>query len=396
MRNNKFLNIMILFAIFINSTLLGNTNSYLENIYNDKIKIISTYDNKLPDDINFNLKYNDIPEILDYVFITSRSANLREKPETNSKILKKYTYDTKLKLLQKIKYDANYWYYVEDENNVRGYIAASITSKRNFRFEMALKKVMELESFINNSIDNGFVMASTNTYSPNPNHENLSWERDKYDTGIDQNLVGYNSKGEKIFIPDRSVLKILETKGDMAIVKTLSIPEEIEVPKNKLASTPNIKKNFKKVITIDLQNQNFTVFEKNGNDWEIISFVYSKTGIDSQLGFETPKGFFVVPNAKYVMAYNDESGQKQGTARFAIRFSGGGYLHGTPINVQEEVNKEFFMKQKEFTLGTITGTRKCVRTTEEHARFLFDWIIKTPNKSSNDQRPDENVYFIVF
>ena len=96
------------------------------------------------------------------------------------------------------------------------------------------------------------------------------------------------------------------------------------------------------------------------------------------------------------MPYTDETGQKQGSAKFAIRFCGGGYLHGTPINVQEESNKEFFLRQKEFTLGTTTGTRKCVRTSEGHAKFLFDWLVYSPNKDSNEQRLSEDAYFIVF
>lgn len=39
--------------------------------------------------------------------------------------------------------------------------------------------------------------------------------------------------------------------------------------------------------------------------------MYTKTGIDSELGYETPKGFFTVPVVKYVMPYTDETGQKQ-------------------------------------------------------------------------------------
>ena len=50
--------------------------------------------------------------------------------------------------------------------------------------------------------------------------------------------------------------------------------------------------------------------------------------------------------AKYIMPYNSEIGEKQGYARYAIRFSGGGYLHGTPINYEEETNREFFMRAK--------------------------------------------------
>ncbi|MDD7391819.1 MAG: L,D-transpeptidase [Fusobacterium gastrosuis] len=394
MKKNK---IFLLVFIFISIFSL-NANADEDFLKNKDVEIIASYDNKIPSDVTINLKYTQHPNVYDYVFITARSANLRKTPETNSEsnIIGKYTYDSKLKILKKIKYQGNFWYYAQDEKGTKGYIAASVVAKRNFRFQMALDKIHSFENFVNASLNDGYRMASTNTYAPNPNHENLSWERDKYGTSIDQNLIGTSDNGEKIIIPDRSVIRIIKDMGDTVKVKALSIPEELTIPKSKITSYPNIKKGFRKVIAIDLQNQNFMVFEKVNNEWQVISYVYSKTGIDSQLGFETPKGFFTVPTVKYVMAYNDENGQKQGSARFAIRFSGGGYIHGTPINEQEEVNREFFMRQKEFTLGTTTGTRKCVRTTEGNAKFLFDWLVKNPNKSSNEQHPTEDAYVIVF
>lgn len=394
MKKKNFIIILFTFISILNLKAFANE----EFLNNSEVEIIADYDNKIPSDLGVSIKYNEYPSVLDYVFITSRSANLRKTPETTSEdnIIKKYTYDTKLKLIKKIKYQGNFWYYVQDNSGTTGYIAASVTAKRSFRFQMALDKINNLENFINNSIDNSYKMASTNTYVANPNHENLSWDRDKYGTGIDQNLIGTSEKGEKIIIPDRSVVRILADRGDKVLVKALSIPEELEVPKSRITTSPNIKKDFKKVIAIDLTNQNFIVFEKIYDKWEVISYVYSKTGIDSQLGFETPKGYFVVPTAKYVMEYNDETGQKQGSARFAIRFTGGGYIHGTPINEQEEINREFFIRQKEFTLGTTTGTRKCVRTTEGHAKFLFDWVVKAPNKNSNAQNLTDDLYVIAF
>lgn len=394
MKKKNFIIILFTFISILNLNAFANE----EFLNNSEVEIIADYDNKIPSDLGVSIKYNEYPSVLDYVFITSRSANLRKTPETTSEdnIIKKYTYDTKLKLIKKIKYQGNFWYYVQDNSGTTGYIAASVTAKRSFRFQMALDKINNLENFINNSIDNSYKMASTNTYVANPNHENLSWDRDKYGTGIDQNLIGTSEKGEKIIIPDRSVVRILADRGDKVLVKALSIPEELEVPKSRITTSPNIKKDFKKVIAIDLTNQNFIVFEKIYDKWEVISYVYSKTGIDSQLGFETPKGYFVVPTAKYVMEYNDETGQKQGSARFAIRFTGGGYIHGTPINEQEEINREFFIRQKEFTLGTTTGTRKCVRTTEGHAKFLFDWVVKAPNKNSNAQNLTDDLYVIAF
>lgn len=54
------------------------------------------------------------------------------------------------------------------------------------------------------------------------------------------------------------------------------------------------------------------------------------------------------------------------------------------------------MRQKEKTLGTFTGTRKCVRTTEPHAKYLFEWMVKNPNKSRNEQVPNENIMFVIF
>lgn len=400
MTKNKFLLLMFMMSMSFNIN-AARTTSFAETVNNENIETIAFYDNEMPQEIKeiYNPKHTGEGVLfLDYIFIKSRVSNLREKPDPSSKILGKYTYDSKVKLLEKVRYQGNIWYLVEAPNGIRGYMAGSQAEKRDFRFQMALDKIYDLENFINKSIDENATLMSVNTYMPNPSNINPKRQKDKYGTSLDQNLLGISKKGEEIIIPDRSVVKIIENRGDKVLVKALSIPEELEVSKNKLSNYPLIKKGFKKVIAIDIKNQNFMVFEKSRytNEWELISYVYTKTGIDSELGYETPKGFFTVPVVKYVMPYTDETGQKAGSAKFAIRFCGGGYLHGTPINVQEELNKEFFLKQKEFTLGTYTGTRKCVRTSEGHAKFLFDWLVKNPNKNSNEQKLSEDAYFVIF
>lgn len=359
---------------------------------------IAVYDNKIPENIIVNEKYSGgHPKVLDYVFVRSRTANLRDAPSTKGKILKKYYYNTKLTALKKIYDYGNTWFYVEDSKGTKGYISANMVRKRVFRFQKALDKINELENFITEQQKLGRKLASTNSYVPNPNNQNFKRQKDKYGTSLDQSIIGkvVNSK-EEIYIPDRSILSIIEKGNKTSKVKVASIKEELIVLNSSLSTNPQVKSNFTKVVAIDVANQNMIIFEKNNNKWEVISYVYSKTGIESQLGFETPKGFFIAPMAKYVMPYNGEGGGRQGYARYAIRFSGGGYLHGTPINYDEEINKEFFMKQKEITLGTFTGTRKCIRTTEEHAKFLFDWIVKAPNRKQNEQRPDDNVMFVIF
>ena len=40
-----------------------------------------------------------------------------------------------------------------------------------------------------------------------PSNINPQREKDKYGTSLDQNLLGISKKGERIIIPDRSVVK---------------------------------------------------------------------------------------------------------------------------------------------------------------------------------------------
>lgn len=357
---------------------------------------VATYDNEIAENIILNEKYSGgHPKVLDYVFVRTRTANLRDQPNTKGKIIKKFNYDTKLKALEKISDYGNYWYKVEAATGETGYISAMVVRKRMFRFEKALDKIVELENFIAKEMEEGREVVSTNSYVPNPNNVNFKREKDKYGTSLDQNIVGWHGK-ERIFVPDRSILSIIEKGSTTSKVKVASIKEELVIENKRISRNPKIDKDFRKVIAIDIENQNLIIFEKNEGKWEVISYVYSKTGIESEVGFETPKGFFIAPMAKYIMPYNSEVGEKQGYARYAIRFSGGGYLHGTPINYEEDANREFFMRQKEKTLGTFTGTRKCVRTTEPHAKYLFEWMVKTPNKNRNEQVPSENVMFVIF
>lgn len=387
----KYLKILIC-QFFIGTILLAFTGQ-------EEWSTVAVYDNKIPENIVLNEKYRGgHPEVLDYVFVRSRIANLRDFPSTKGKIIGKYGYDTKLKALKKVLYYGNLWYFVEDSKGNTGYISANVVRKRIFRFQKALEKINELESFIAQERELGREVASTNSYVPNPNNQNFKRQKDKYGTSLDQSSIGTSViDGEEIYIPDRSILSIIEKGKNSSRIKVASIPEELVVPNSSISRNPKVQASFSKVIAIDVSNQNMMVFEKNSEGvWEIISYVYSKTGIESKLGFETPKGFFISPMLKYIMPYNSETGDREGYARFAIRFSGGGYLHGTPINYDEEINKEFFMKQKERTLGTFTGTRKCIRTTEEHAKFLFDWIVEKPNKKYNEQKPDENVMFVIF
>ena len=203
---------------------------------------IAVYDNKIPENIIVNEKYSGgHPKVLDYVFVRSRTANLRDAPSTKGKILKKYYYNTKLTALKKIYDYGNTWFYVEDSKGTKGYISANMVRKRVFRFQKALDKINELENFITEQQKLGRKLASTNSYVPNPNNQNFKRQKDKYGTSLDQSIIGkvVNSK-EEIYIPDRSILSIIEKGNKTSKVKVASIKEELIVSNSSLSTNHQI------------------------------------------------------------------------------------------------------------------------------------------------------------
>ncbi|MCQ8211545.1 L,D-transpeptidase family protein [Cetobacterium somerae] len=366
-------------------------------------KLKEKYENVIPMSVHVNIMNNEAePEYLNYVFIKSVDAPIREDSSIYSKEIVRFPFNTKLKVIEKVESNGNEWYKVElkdrNGNKVQGYISAMLVTLRRFRFEEMNNKVHKLTQFLQSESAKGKELVSINTYVPNPSNQNMSRIKDKYGVSADQNARA-NYNGETIFIPDRSLMSVESTKGNDVYVNALSIAEKpLKVSKNVITRYPAVNANFRKAIVIDLENENQGIFQKNSEgQWELISYTLNKTGMESTLGFDTPRGYFIVPVLKYEMGYRDEYNNAAGMAKYAIRFSGGGYIHGTPINFEENINRDFFLREKDGTLGTVEGTRKCIRNMESHIKFLFDWVTNGKvNRKSNEQRPDENVMVIVF
>lgn len=386
------LGIMILGLTFLSQPLHAVTKTLKEK-----------YENVIPMSVHVNIMNNEAePEYLNYVFIKSVDAPIRQDSSIYSKEIVRFPFNTKLKVLEKVESNGNEWYKVElkdkNGNKVEGYISAMLVTLRRFKFEEMNNRVHKLSQFLQSEAAKGKELVSINTYVPNPSNQNMSRIKDKYGVSADQNArASYN--GETIFIPDRSLMSIESTSGNDVYVNALSIAEKpLKVSKNAITRYPAVNANFRKAIVIDLENENQGIFQKNSEgQWELISYTLNKTGMESTLGFETPRGYFIVPVLKYEMGYRDEYNNAAGMAKYAIRFSGGGYIHGTPINFEENINRDFFLREKDGTLGTVEGTRKCIRNMESHIKFLFDWVTNGKvNRKSNEQRPDENVMVIVF
>lgn len=365
--------------------------------------VLQKYSDTIPESVKVNIKESSgQPKFLNYVYIKSVSAPIRTSPSANARIIVNLPFNAKLKVLEKVQSEGNNWYKIElvdtNGNKEEAYVSEHLAEFRGFRFEEMERRIEKLQSFLKSESAEGKELAAINTYRPNPSNSNMSRVKDKYGVSADQNAkASYN--GEIIYIPDRSLLSIESIKGDTAYVNVCSIPEKsLKVNKNVLTRYPAVNPNFRKVIAIDLENENQGIFEKNSNgEWELIAYTLNKTGIESALGFETPRGYYLVPTLKYEMGYRDEYNKASGFAKYAIRFCGGGYIHGTPIEFKEDINRDFFLQEKDGTLGTVEGTRKCIRNMESHIQFLFHWATNGKiNRNSNAQSPAENIMVIVF
>lgn len=359
-------------------------------------RTVKTFTHEIEGDYPVDLKYQGrLPEDLTYVIVLSPRVNLRERPTTESEIISKAYQGKRFKALELVENDSGEeWYKIKtDEGEV--FVYKKIVALREFRFARMEERIGELEGFIEENLSLGMAVASVNAYIPNPDNEDLLRDTDKYGNVKDQSAVGYY-EGTKVFVADRTIVAIEGKVGKRyRIVKQGGEEPYLDISSRRIDRRLVINTMPRKVIVIDIKNQNFGVYEREEGTWKLISYAYTKTGIESKLGFKTPRGSFIVPMAKNFMIYNDAYGEKQGYAQYAIRFSGGGYIHGTPFNLTEEEELEKYRRIKESTLGSYPGTRKCVRNTLEHAEFLFDWVVGDERREGNFQGVEENVAVIV-
>ncbi len=359
-------------------------------------RVVRRFSDEIGGEYPVDLKYHGtLPENLSYIIIARPRINLREKPTTESEIVVKAYEGKRFKVLELVENNrGEEWYRIATpEGEV--FVYKKIVLFREFRFAKMEEKIEELEGFIEGSIASGMEVASVSAYIPNPNNEDLLRDRDKYGNVEDQSAVGYY-EGNRVFVADRTIVAIEGEAGKRyRIIKQGGEEPYLDISMSRIDRRLVIDSMPRKAIVIDIKNQNFGVYEREKDTWKLISYAYSKTGIESRLGFKTPRGSFIVPTAKKFMIYNDASGEKEGYAQYAIRFSGGGYIHGTPFNLTEEEELEKYRRIKESLLGSYPGTRKCVRNTLEHAEFLFDWVVGEERRDGNFQGIEENVVVIV-
>ena len=143
-----------------------------------------------------------------------------------------------------------------------------------------------------------------------------------------------------------------------------------------------------RVIVIDRNNQNQGVFEKIDNNWTLISYTLATTGATGRYAQPTSLGYYyAIEKRNQFYYYEDGTTRIQGYAPYAIRFNGGAYVHGVPVNyLYSEKGERITPPKIEYSksIGTVPLSHKCVRNYTSHAKFLYDWY-----------REDETIIIVI-
>jgi hypothetical protein len=172
----------------------------------------------------------------------------------------------------------------------------------------------------------------------------------------------------------------------------------------KYVSTSNSVKELKQAIFVDVKNQNIFSLELLEDQWVVKSISFATSGKESEYKEKTVPGYYAAIQKKDQFLYLDDiTKELDGYAPYAIRFNGGAYLHGFPVNFHwktekklvspEEFDEEGILTKEavyediriggpidpghieySYTLGTIPLSHKCVRNPTSHAEFMYNWI----------------------
>ncbi len=164
-------------------------------------------------------------------------------------------------------------------------------------------------------------------------------------------------------------VKVQDSIGRFTKIETIYFEGEWLVP-TKYVKTIADTVVLKKIVFVDRANQNIATIERNDTAWLVRSMNPATTGrYNPPYQQPTPLGIFILQEKKRKMFYYDDGTTDiAGYAPYANRFSGGGYVHGIPVNGIDKKEKEYSP-----SLGTTPRSHMCVRNATSHAEFVYNW-----------------------
>lgn len=382
-------------------------------VYNeDGHELVASYSQELPEGLASNLKYDKYLVGHNYVVMLHGAVNIRKGPSTDYAVLRKGYTNEKYKLLETVKgqyygnFGTNDWHkimYYSKGVEKTGYVFGSIVAVRSYDFDKAYAKILDMDEMVHGEniahINN---LRSHKGYAP---FYKGKYKEDDRQVLRYQSAPGYfeaSTDADFRYLQDGRLLRIDGYDDDFYHVTTFDTKEKYYVPK-KYVSFDRQLVNLTQIIVVDLTNQNEIVFEKNDDQWSVISYAYATSGTLTEHKEPTDPGVYKAILKKDQFLYlDDETKEIAGYAPYAIRFNGGAFIHGFPVNfrlikeevvlqeeildeegnvIQEKVTTEKIIDREDpgmieysSTLGTVPLSHKCIRNTTSHAKFLYDWV----------------------
>lgn len=349
-------------------------------------EMIEQHTTLVPEEIAVNLKYNKYFINYDYVVINTGSVNIREAPGLEGRVIRATYSHEKLNLLETVKgqyiqkYDCDQWchvYWWDNKGEKQfGFLLSKLVGVRRFQFDKMLEQLIKMEEELKKGTIT-YVDNYKNRKGYSPLYKGHTY--DAYGVRRTQSAPGYLNLSDKtqfIYIEDGSLVRILSSNETHYHVIVLKNNIKCWVPKKYMSSSKRLAE-LKKVIIIDRYNQNEGVFEKIDNQWVLVSYTLATTGAKAKHKIETPLGYyFALETRKKFIYLHDETKEIAGYAPYAVRFTGGSYIHGVPVNYRIKEEKRIDPGHIEYTstIGTLPLSHRCVRNYTSHAEFLYNWV----------------------
>ena len=414
---------------------------YSKNIQPNETRYITIYgDNKTNDIVFDKIKFNNhSPENTNNFLFIKKSSSMLDAP--NGSAIANLGFSEKPEILFDMVSDApnaqKKWYYTEftkrittnaskkvnkDKNGkviaenpatIKGFIAGGEdnVSRRGFYWDKMISKIEIVNDFITKATKANEQLYIVTEYAPLSRDKPS--KKDKFGNKNNQSIIGYtNSKkeGEIINIPDQTIFRIIGEENNMLKIETpfYGGPYFIEKKEDTYKKIENIKGEVNKFVAIDPSSQNEVLFQRNPETekYEVVTYSYVTTGKDGWGSYETPHGAFLIAFTRPYMTFTRHAreGDKTlpgrsdltigGSAKYAVRFSGGGYMHGIPVGLNFKGSTlSTGTAQK---IGTYKDSHKCVRHFDDQIEFIVKWInADSKIKDRDNTIPEEPVIAVV-
>ncbi|MDD2215242.1 MAG: L,D-transpeptidase family protein [Eubacteriales bacterium] len=333
------------------------------------------------------LQYEKYPITYTYFLVNKETVNIRSGPSYSEQIIRKAKRNEKLNYYETVLINTGdaspiSWYHItwyEKDELFFGFVESSIVTKRIFQFDKMEAAVLKTQEYA----DRGKITYISN-YKNQKGYAPLyhGSTRDALGNSQSQSAPGYfslSNKEEFVYIGDGTLVRYLFSTGDYVRVEIIQTGETYYVP-SKYIITDKAVHNLKTIVVIDRKNQNEAVYEKINETWTLISYTLATTGTTGEYAQPTPLGYyFAMGKRSQFLYYKDGTYIIQGYAPYAIRFSGGAYIHGVPVNYKYNSKGERItpsIQEYSQTIGTVPLSHKCVRNYTSHAQFLYDRYIQ--------------------